>query len=114
MKLKNKNKKEKMEENVMSQFRVTASELKSKADELTNLNTSFKSAVESLVNSETNLKTMWEGEANDAFHNAFNGDKSKMDEFAALIERYVLTLQTIATKYETTERQNTSIASQRS
>ena len=98
----------------MSQFRVTASELRSKSEELTNLNTSFKNAVENLVNSEGSLNTMWEGEAKDAFHNAFTGDKAKMDQFAALIEKYVTTLQTIATKYETTERQNTSIASQRS
>lgn len=97
----------------MSQFKVTASTLTTQATELTDLNGRFKSAVEQLVTSEANLNSMWDGEANDAFHNAFTTDKGKMDEFYNLIIQYVERLNSIATRYIQTERTNTEIASNR-
>lgn len=98
----------------MSQFKVTASVLTTQASHLTDLNGKFKTAVEQLVSSETNLKSMWTGEANDAFHNAFITDKSKMDQFYNLIVQYIEKLNTIATRYGQTERTNTEIAKNRS
>lgn len=96
-----------------SSFRVTTSVLTSQANELSNLNGRFKTAVEQLVTSETSLKTMWEGEANDAFHAAFNTDKCKMDEFYNLIMQYIEKLNSIATRYSQTEQTNTEIATNR-
>lgn len=64
----------------MADFKVTASQLNTQAESLQDLNGRFKSAIEQLVTSETSLKSMWEGEANDAFHAAFTSDKAKMDE----------------------------------
>ena len=97
----------------MSQFKVTASVLTSQASKLSDLNGRFKSAVEQLVTSENNLNSMWDGEANDAFHSAFTTDKAKMDEFYNLIIQYVERLNSIATRYTQTERTNTEIASNR-
>ena len=88
----------------MSAFKVTTSQLTTQATELSELNGRFKTAVEQLVSSEGNLKSMWEGEANEAFHMAFTNDKVKMDDF----------YNTIATRYNQTEQANTQIASNRS
>lgn len=96
-----------------SSFKVTTSVLTTQANELSNLNGRFKTAVEQLVTSETNLKTMWEGEANDTFHVAFTTDKSKMDEFYNLILQYIEKLNSIAARYTQTEQTNTEIAKNR-
>lgn len=98
----------------MAQFKVTSTMLTTQASELSDLNGRFKSAVEQLVSSEMSLNSMWDGEANDAFHTAFTTDKAKMDEFYNLITQYVERLNTIATKYSQTEKTNTEIATNRS
>ncbi|MCR5109040.1 MAG: WXG100 family type VII secretion target [Lachnospiraceae bacterium] len=98
----------------MAFFQVTANELRSKAEELRNLNSSFMSQTEALQNTEEALKTMWEGEANNAFHNAFVRDKGQMDGFRETIEQYVETLLLIASKYEEAEARNVATASSRS
>ncbi len=98
----------------MSAFKVTTSQLTTQATELSELNGRFKTAVEQLVSSEGNLKSMWEGEANEAFHMAFTNDKVKMDDFYNLVLTYVERLNTIATRYNQTEQANTQIASNRS
>lgn len=98
----------------MASFRVTSSQLTTQANELSQLNSRFKTAVEQLVTSEASLNSMWDGEANDAFHTAFSTDKGKMDEFYNLILTYVERLNTIAARYDQTEATNTQIASNRS
>ena len=90
----------------MALISVTAAQLKAKADELTNLNSSFKSNVQDLAG-------MWEGQAKEAFHTAFNNDKVQMTNFSTLIEKYVNTLITIAAKYEQAESVNADTASTR-
>ena len=90
----------------MAAFMVTSSELKSKANELRNLNAQFKSQEGSLV-------SMWEGEARDAFDMAFKNDKTQMDNFYNLIEQYCAALETIAAKYEAAEARNLSTAQTR-
>lgn len=97
----------------MADFKVTTTVLRTQADELTELNGRFKSSVEKLVTSEASLNSMWDGEANDAFHAAFAVDKGKMDEFYNLIMQYIERLRTIAVRYEQTEQTNTEIASSR-
>ena len=97
----------------MADFKVTTSVLRAQADELTDLNARFRSSVEKLVTSEASLNSMWDGEANDAFHAAFNTDKSKMDQFYNLIMQYIERLRTIALRYEQTEQANTEIATSR-
>ncbi|MCR4807748.1 MAG: WXG100 family type VII secretion target [Lachnospiraceae bacterium] len=98
----------------MSFFQVTAAELRKKAEQLKGLNSRFKTGVETLQNTEQALKSMWEGEANDAFHAAFIRDKGQMDQFHALIGQFIEVLLIIAAKYEAAENKNISIATTRS
>ncbi|MBQ4569190.1 MAG: WXG100 family type VII secretion target [Ruminococcus sp.] len=97
----------------MAAFKVTTATLVAQANEITNLNGRFKTATESLVTAEMDLNSMWDGEANTAFHNAFLTDKAKMDEFYNLINEYVARLQMIATRYTQTEQTNVQIATNR-
>lgn len=94
----------------MAAFTVTASQLRSTAGELRELNGQFKSQVGNLETQENSLASMWEGEAKETFHLAFNSDKTQMDNFYHLIEQYCTTLESIATKYEQAEQQNLSTA----
>ena len=97
----------------MAAFQVTASELKKKAGELRDLNGRFDAQVKDLESKEISLGTMWEGEANKAFHTAFTNDKAQMDNFKNLIEQYCVALENIATQYEMAEAKNVSTASAR-
>ncbi len=97
----------------MAQIMVTSGELRSTAASLRELNSSFKSQVANLESSEGTLKSQWQGEANNAFHNAFMNDKAYMDKFAAEIDRYCETLETIAAKYDAAEATNLDTATTR-
>jgi len=97
----------------MALIQVTASQLRSKAGELRNLNAQFKSQTSSLESQEQVLGSMWEGEAKTAFHTAFTNDKTQMDNFYNLIEQYCQALENIATKYDIAENQNVQTASTR-
>lgn len=97
----------------MSYFQVTSSQLKAKAEELRNLNATFKSTTGELEELEATLGSQWEGEAKNAFHQAFTRDKVQMDNFYNAIEQYVNVLLTIAAKYENAESINTQTATTR-
>lgn len=97
----------------MGVIRVTATELRAKAEELASLNASLKTNISDLEACEQNLATMWDGEAKDAFHQAFNNDKIQMNNFSMLIEKYVATMQAVAAKYAQAESTNVSTASTR-
>lgn len=94
----------------MSFYQVTSSELRRRAEEMRGLNSRFKSEEENLRSSETNLKTMWEGEANEVFHAAFIHDATAMDMFHDTVEQYIAALLVIAERYEIAERKNAEIA----
>lgn len=94
----------------MSFYQVTSSQLRNCAEEMKNLNARFKSEEENLRSSETNLKTMWEGEANETFHTAFIHDATAMDLFHETVEQYIAALLVIAERYEIAERKNAEIA----
>lgn len=94
-------------------FIATPAQLRAKAEELAALNNSFKTNVSELEAEEQNLMGMWEGQAKEAFHQAFSSDKIQMTNFSTLIEKYVASLITIAAKYEEAERINTETATAR-
>lgn len=98
----------------MAAFRVTSSELRSKAGELRELNAQFKTQVGNLESQEGSLLSMWEGEARNAFDAAFKNDKAQMDNYYNLIEQYCSSLENIAAKYDAAEAQNVSTAQTRS
>lgn len=98
----------------MSFIQVTSTELKSKAEELLGLNSKFQSEIENLMSCQSNLNTMWEGEAKDAFDSAFMRDKGNMDSFKSAMDQYIQALQVIAARYEEAEKKNVSTANSRS
>lgn len=98
----------------MAEFNVTASQLNAKADELKQINATYKAKVNALEETEAALAAMWEGEAKEAFRNAFKRDKTNMNNFYAAIELYVSVLQQIAAEYAKAEATNTQTAGQRS
>lgn len=97
----------------MALIKVTASQLRTQAEQLKALNTRFKETTGKLQDTEVALKAMWDGEANEAFHRAFTSDKVQMDNFYNAVELYVVKLQNIAQKYEQAERTNTNIGNTR-
>ena len=97
----------------MSEIMVTAAQLRAKAEELEGLNGQLKSQNDLLGEKETALNAMWEGDANTAFHAAFNSDRVQINNFYNAIAAYVNALRVIAQKYEQTEAQNQQIASAR-
>lgn len=97
----------------MSKFSVTANELVSSANMLTEDNNQFRSRVNDLVTCASELASMWQGEANTQFNNAFNNDQERWSEFATLIDQYVEALNTIAQTYSTAEETNVSTATTR-
>lgn len=97
----------------MSDFRVTINDLKTKVDTLRQLNGQFKSKVEELAGTEANLVGMWEGQARDTFHRAFESDKIQMNNFYNAVEVYAQRLEQIATRYTQAEATNTEIAYER-
>lgn len=98
----------------MSYFMVSASQIRAKAAELRENNEQLKAQITQLNEREGALGTMWEGEAKNAFHTAFQRDKVQMDNFYNAIAQYVAALESIAQKYEEAERRNTEIANTRS
>ena len=97
----------------MAEIKVTASQLNTKAEELEALNNQFKSTVNSLEETEAALAGMWDGEAKDAFHQAFNSDKTQMTNYYNAIAQYVNVMRQIAAKYAQAEATNVSIGSER-
>lgn len=94
----------------MAEFQVTSSTLKQKAEELKNLNNNFEKEVEALVAAQQKLNGMWEGDAKQAFDNAFNSDKGKMTQFKTGIDEYYSRLLTIISEYEQAEARNVNTA----
>ncbi len=97
----------------MSEIIVTSSMLRSKAEELNNMNEQFRNAVSSLRDVENVLRSQFEGEASDAFHKAFSNDTIQMQNFYNAIAQYVQKLIQIADTYEKAEQANVATANAR-
>lgn len=98
----------------MAEFTVTSNQVRAKEGELQTLNATYKSKVDALDQIVQGLKSMWEGDAHDAFHSAFEKDKVDMWNFYNAIEKYCATLLEIAQNYEKAEQQNVMTASGKS
>lgn len=97
----------------MALIRVTAAQVRRTAEQLRSYNDHFNKRVGDLVSAEGKLSSMWDGEANDAFHAAFNNDKEYMTQFYNLIMRYCEALDNIASEYEAAEKRAAEIARSR-
>ncbi len=96
-----------------STIRVTTKVLRQKAEELRGLNEKFKTEVAGLNDSEGRLATMWEGEAQKAFHQQFAIDSEKFQVFYTGINQYVERLIATADAYDKAEAENVSTAQTR-
>ena len=65
----------------MAEFTVTSNQVRAKEGELQNLNSSYKQKIDSLEQIVKGLDGMWEGDAHDAFHAAFEKDKVNLWNF---------------------------------
>jgi WXG100 family type VII secretion target len=92
---------------------VNTSTLKTKASTLKSLNSRFKNQISNLTSQESSLNSMWDGDANTAFHTAFQKDITQMNNFYNAIEKYVSSLTEIAAKYDSAEQANQNIATTR-
>lgn len=97
----------------MAEFSVTTSNLRQKAEELSNLNQQFMSQVNTLEETENSLNGMWEGEARQTFHTAFQSDITQMHNFYNAIAQYVQAIENSAVNYENAENKNIELASNR-
>ncbi len=96
-----------------STIRVNPSTLRSKASELRGMNNRFRTQIQTLRSQEISLNSMWDGEANEAFHREFSKDCTQFDKFYNAIVKYVSSLNEIAAQYEKAERTNQNTANQR-
>lgn len=92
---------------------VTTQSLNTGAGNLKAENSKFKKKVEELIQVENTLNSMWDGEANDAFHKAFQKDVIQMNNLYNAIEKYVTSLEQIAKEYDRAEKANLNTASTR-
>lgn len=97
----------------MSRFSVTAAELNSAVNTLTEDNNQFRSRVSDLMNCAQELASMWQGESNDRFNAALNNDQERWAEFATLIDQYTEALQNIIQIYNNAEEANANTAATR-
>ncbi len=97
----------------MAEFKLTEAQLRTKADDLEQLNASFKGKIDSLEETEAALMGMWDGDAKEAFNRAFNNDKIQMTNFYNAIAQYVAVLRQVAANYAQAENTNVNTASTR-
>ena len=97
----------------MSYLRVDIGELVRTANDLNELNESLKNRINNLISQEAALNNMWEGEARERFHNAFNSDINQMKVFSDTVSKYVEVLLKIAQSYAEHESQNVQVANTR-
>ncbi len=88
----------------------SSSDLEAVIQELTNLNTTFRTKAEEINNEKTTLTTKWEGDASTAFQEHFDKEYPNFETFATAIDEYVQGLQQILEQYNTAEDTNVSIA----
>ena len=97
----------------MAEYSVLVNELKTKSDELEQLNQTLDSMIKSLQETEAALGTMWEGEAKKGFHTAFANDMTQMRNFYNTIIAYINALRLAIQKYVEAENKNIELASTR-
>ena len=94
----------------MAEYKVTSSELKAKATELSGYIAQFTTEMNNLVNTENTLASTFEGEAQKAFHANFTTLHGEMETFKSVMQDYVTQLEVAAQGYEAAEQQAITIA----
>ncbi len=94
----------------MGTIRVTAAELRNRAENLNGMNQNLKVTIEEFQKSVIELDGIWEGDAYDAFRDRAMIDRERMEQFIDAIDEFYKKLLIMARKYEITERRNAEIA----
>jgi len=97
----------------MGLIRVSEQNLKRESEQLKQYNDKFKRLIGELESIENSLNQMWDGDANDKFHEAFNRDKIQLNNFYNTMNTYVTTLVQVVSKYAQAEQRNVQIATER-
>ena len=97
----------------MATIRVSANELRARAQQLANLVAALKALLEEFDAAVEALAAQWEGEARDAFLNAAKQDKAQIENLIKFIEQFIQALLEIARKYEEAEQRNFDLALER-
>jgi WXG100 family type VII secretion target len=98
----------------MGKLQVTAQQMDSAIRNLRSNNEQFRNRVNDLVSKQQELRSQWQGDANEAFNRAFETDKGKWDQFAELIDRYIEAMERIKQAYIKAEDTNKGTATTRS
>ncbi len=94
----------------MAEYKVTSTELNSKATELNGYISQFKTEMENMVGTESALAASFEGDAQKAFHDNFMKLQGEMETFSSVMQEYVTQLEVAAKGYEAAEEQAIMIA----
>ena len=97
----------------MAAFSVTTAEMTKKISDLRAKNQSLKQQVSNIKEIKDELNTTWDGNAKKNFSSAVESDAVQMNNFSSLIEQYCAALETIISRYETTEANNASTVAKR-
>ena len=97
----------------MAAFSVTTAEMTKKISDLRAKNQSLKQQVSKMKESKDELNNPWDGNAKKNFSSAVESDAVQMNNFSSLIEQYCAALETIISRYETTEANNASTVAKR-
>ncbi len=97
----------------MAQYEVTSAQLTNVKNELNSYNEQFIQRVSDLEAKQQELKSMWQGDANNTFDAAFNSDKDQWKKFATLMQQYIEALAKIAAAYDKAEAANVETAKNR-
>ena len=97
----------------MGLIRVTPAELRQRAEMINEMNIDVKNRIEEFDTACQALAAQWEGEARDAFVNAYTQDKQQMEYFVTVMDSYYQTLLQIADNYDNAEMRNAGIANTR-
>ncbi len=97
----------------MSEIYVqSSSSVQTVINELTRLNSEFRSKATEIDGEHSSLVSKWQGEASEEFQRNFRKEQPNFDSFASAIDEYVNGLRDILAHYETAENQNIAIASE--
>ncbi len=90
----------------MSFYQVDSRQLRSKKEELMGLSKNFVTEKEALCAGENALRSMWEGAANENFHNLFMKNAGQMDAFIEVVRQYAGVIEAVADRYDIAEQRN--------
>lgn len=94
----------------MAQIQVTAAQLQDTKAQLGALISKLDSKIDETTSTVTSLKSMWEGDASDAFQQSYKQDEQKLKQSVQGLKTFENALSNIISQYQSTESANTRIA----